>query len=81
MSRVEKYSRHKPKQQPETDLQVNHESYIHTSDEMDIPPRTKKYVSSKQKLTRFYYNLIFIFFIILVVALFIYGYKHTNGGI
>jgi len=75
MSRVEKYSRrHKTKQQ-ETDLQVNHE---HINEE--LPPRIKKHISSKQKLHRFFYNLIFIFFIILVVALFIYGYNNTNAG-
>lgn len=75
MSRVEKYSRHKIKTQHETDTQVNHEMNI----EGDLPPRTKTHVSSKQKLTRFYYNLIFVFFLALVVALFIYGYKHTSG--
>lgn len=75
MSRVEKYSRHKSKLQ-ETDIQVNHET-IKTE---ELPPRTKKHISTKQKMSRIYYNLIFIFFIILVAALFMYGYRYTNGG-
>lgn len=43
-----------------------------------LPPRRKKHPSSIYKVTKWYYNLLFLLFVCLVGALFWYGVKFTD---
>lgn len=79
MSRKEKFSRRaRGRKHQETGEPIHNEQQ---SDELKLPPRTKKYPSSKAKLTRIYYNIVFILFVALVIFLLWYGnnyYSATN---
>ncbi|WP_141501025.1 hypothetical protein [Paenibacillus luteus] len=44
----------------------------------DLPPRRKRHPSSNYKVTKWYYNLLFVLFVSLVGGLFWYGVKFTN---
>ncbi|HTG71529.1 MAG TPA: hypothetical protein VL921_19885 [Candidatus Udaeobacter sp.] len=43
-----------------------------------LPPRRKKHPSSISKVTRWYYNLLFLLFVCLVSGLFWYGLKFSD---
>ncbi|MDQ8735488.1 hypothetical protein [Paenibacillus sp. LHD-38] len=43
-----------------------------------LPPRRKKHPSSNYKVTKWYYNLLFVLFVSLVGGLFWYGLKFTD---
>lgn len=53
-------------------------SGLESTDVTALPPRRKKYPSSAQKVTKWYYNLIVVLFLGLVAALFYYGIKYTE---
>ncbi|MUT65513.1 hypothetical protein [Paenibacillus sp. NEAU-GSW1] len=48
--------------------------------EAQLPPRRKKFPSNAQKVTKWYYNVLFILFVVLVAGLFWYGFKYGNYG-
>jgi len=77
MSRKEKFSRTaRNHRQQETDDRI----YLDSEDEeTKLPARSKKHPSSKNKLSRLYYNLLFILFVALVVFLFWYGNKYYSS--
>jgi len=43
-----------------------------------LPPRRKKHPTQMNKVTKFYYNLLFLLFVSLVGGLFWYGLKFTE---
>lgn len=43
----------------------------------ELPPRRKKFPSSAQKVSKWFYNLLFVLFVGLVVFLFWYGKKFS----
>jgi hypothetical protein len=43
-----------------------------------LPPRRKVHPSSVQKITKWYYNLLFLLFVCLVAGLFWYGMRFTD---
>lgn len=43
-----------------------------------LPPRRKKHPSSIYKVTKWYYNLLFLLFVCLVSGLFWYGLKFSD---
>ncbi|MFF2482129.1 hypothetical protein [Paenibacillus sp. NPDC058071] len=43
-----------------------------------LPSRRQKFPSSAHKITKWYYNVLFILFVSLVAGLFWYGVKYTN---
>lgn len=77
MSRKEKFSRSARKSK-------RHMADIQSEMERDqeqpeaLPSRRKKFPSSKHKMTRIYYNLLFLLFVGLVVFLFWYGNEYTS---
>lgn len=80
MSRKEKFSRQaRRKKQHETGEPIHNE---HGEQQSALPPRTKKHPSSKAKLTKLYYNVVFVLFVALVVFLLWYGnnYYSTTGS-
>ncbi|HIW33686.1 MAG TPA: hypothetical protein IAA29_12960 [Candidatus Paenibacillus intestinavium] len=78
MSRKEKFSRTTRKfRQQETDDRI----YLdNDSEETKLPARSKKHPSSKNKLSRIYYNVLFVMFVALVVFLFWYGNKYYSAA-
>lgn len=77
MSRIEKFgssrsSRQQEKAASSSDIGTN------SNEGSTIPPRRIKHPSSNYKLTKWYYNLLFLLFLSLVVGLFWYGNKFTN---
>lgn len=76
MSRKEKFgsssaSRHHDRTAEPSGIETN-------SDEGPLPPRRRKYPSSAQKATKWYYNLIVFLFLFLVIGLFWYGKKFSE---
>lgn len=76
MSRKEKFSRSRKNKHHET------EAYQYLADDADVPTqelpsRRKKHPSSKNKLTKIYYNVLFVLFVSLVAFLFWYGNKYA----
>ncbi|CAM3968677.1 hypothetical protein L1N85_03905 [Paenibacillus alkaliterrae] len=43
-----------------------------------LPPRRQKFPSSNQKVTKWYYNFLFLLFVCLVGGLFWYGLKFSE---
>lgn len=77
MSRKEKFSRTgRDKKQHEADDHIYLDS---DTEQLELPARSKKYPSSKHKLTRLYYNILFLMFVALVIFLFWYGKKYTSS--
>jgi len=76
MSRKEKFSRTSRKAR-----KYKADSYFELEQTKEqpetLPPRQKKFPSSKQKLTKIYYNVLFVLFIILIAFLFWYGKQYT----
>ena len=76
MSRKQKFSRANKNKQLETDIPIHNDV---EEQGKTLPPRTKKYPSSKAKLTKVYYNVVFVLFVALVVFLLWYGNNyHSN---
>ncbi|MCR8660326.1 hypothetical protein [Paenibacillus endoradicis] len=76
MSRKEKFSRAaRSYRQQEADDRI----YLdRENEETELPARSKKHPSSKNKLSRLYYNVLFILFVALVIFLFWYGNKYYS---
>lgn len=79
MSRKQKFSRssavRKQARAAEPEPSVIEDDSI---DVQKLPPRRVKFPSSIHKVTKWYYNLLFILFVGLVVALFWYGNKFSR---
>ncbi len=72
MTRKEKYSRSsRTRSQQKNERQILAEDGMQDVD--NLPPRRKKFPSSKYKVTKWYYNFLFVLFVALVVGLFWYG--------
>lgn len=79
MSRVKKFGSSSGKAYGQDTANEPSGSGIDSKDDAAaLPPRRKKYPSSAQKLTKWYYNLIIVLFLGLVAALFFYGVKYTE---
>lgn len=78
MSRKEKFSR---SARGKVNQHVTEASNIYESETeisvSNLPSRRKTHPSSKVKLTKIYYNILFILFVALVVFLFWYGNKYS----
>lgn len=77
MSRKEKFGSSRSSKQHEktassSDIGTN------SNEGSTLPPRRKKHPSSNYKLTKWYYNLLFLLFVCLVAGLFWYGNKFTD---
>lgn len=70
MSRKQKFSRANRAKHHETGRAIHN---FEDTEENSLPPRSKKYPSSKGKLTRIYYNVVFVLFVALVLFLLWYG--------
>jgi len=74
---MEKFSRQaRSKKHQETGMTIHNELEEH--EEAKLPPRTKKHPSSKEKLTKIYYNVVFILFVGLVLFLLWYGNNYYS---
>jgi len=49
-----------------------------SNQEEALPPRRRKHSTQMNKITKFYYNLLFLLFVSLVGGLFWYGLKFTE---
>ncbi|CAM4502589.1 hypothetical protein FHS16_004503 [Paenibacillus endophyticus] len=77
MSRKEKFGNSRGNRQQ--DKAANSPSIGTDSNEGEaLPPRRKKHPSSNYKVTKWYYNLLFVLFVSLVAGLFWYGTKFTD---
>ncbi|MGO4544246.1 hypothetical protein AB4Z29_05575 [Paenibacillus sp. 2TAB23] len=77
MSRKEKFGNSRGNRQQ--DKAANSLSIGTDSNEGEaLPPRRKKHPSSNYKVTKWYYNLLFVLFVSLVAGLFWYGTKFTD---
>jgi len=76
MSRVEKYGRSKQAGQT-SKAEAKHAAEAGKDKEPKLPPRRKKYPSSAQTVTKWFYNLLIVVFVGLVVFLFWYGIKFS----
>lgn len=76
MSRKEKFSRANKYKQHVTDIPIHNDAEDQGN---TLPPRAKKYPSSKAKLTKIYYNVVFVLFVALVVFLLWYGYNYHSA--
>jgi len=75
---MEKFSRQaKSKRHQETGITIHNE--LEENEQDKLPPRTKKYPSSKAKLTRIYYNVVFFLFVALVLFLLWYGNNYYSA--
>ncbi|MCA0754449.1 hypothetical protein KP806_05260 [Paenibacillus sp. N4] len=77
MSRKEKFGSRGTGRQPEKAAKpssIGGES----TDVGPLPPRSKKFPSSNQTVTKWYYNLLFFLFVCLVGGLFWYGLKFSE---
>jgi len=75
MSRKEKFSRTKKNKQHETGIPIHNHAEEQGS---TLPPRAKKYPSSKAKVAKIYYNVVFVLFVALVVFLLWYGNSYHS---
>ncbi|WP_139230827.1 hypothetical protein [Paenibacillus catalpae] len=76
MSRVEKFGSSRGRRQHEQ-AAVQPGNATDTNAEA-LPPRRKVHPSSVQKVTKWYYNLLFLLFVCLVAGLFWYGLRFTE---
>lgn len=76
MSRVEKFGRSKKREQ-RNKTKKTPAAKAPASNHV-LPPRRDKHPSSNQKVTKWYYNLLFVLFVCLVAALFWYGMKYSE---
>ncbi|MFD2115992.1 hypothetical protein ACFSTH_04500 [Paenibacillus yanchengensis] len=76
MSRKEKFSRANRKKRIKKQFIEAATSAIETTEEM--PARSKKHPSSKQQMTKLFYNTLFVLFVLLVIVLFWYGLEHSE---
>lgn len=76
MSRVEKFGSSRGKRQ-HVQAAVQPGNATDTNAEA-LPPRRKVHPSSVQKVTKWYYNLLFLLFVCLVAGLFYYGLRFTE---
>ena len=74
MSRKEKFSRSARKMHSTLDTVTNDEN----DGSAKLPPRSKRFPSSKHKITKWYYNFLFFLFVCLVVFLFWYGIRYSE---
>ncbi|MFF2090144.1 hypothetical protein [Paenibacillus sp. NPDC058174] len=77
MSRVEKFGRSRRRQQHEKAAAPPRNDTV-TNAEAQLPPRRKKFPSQAPKITKWYYNVLFLLFVSLVAGLFWYGIKYTQ---
>ncbi|GEM_PF-1059979 len=73
MSRLERYGRRRSQTRAQRTLSVEDQS-TKESAAGELPPRNNKHRSTKQQLTKLYYQFLIVFFIGLVAGLLIYGY-------
>lgn len=73
MSRLERYGRRRSQTRVQRALSVEDQS-TKESAAGELPPRNNKHRSTKQQLTKLYYQFLIVFFIGLVVGLLVYGY-------
>jgi len=76
MSRLEKFGRSKQAGQS-LKAKAAQASGAGKDKEPKLPPRRKKYPSSAQTVTKWFYNLLIVIFLGLVVFLFWYGIKFS----
>jgi hypothetical protein len=77
MSRKERFGSRREGLQPAKSKSSYDEAEAR-SDGGALPPRRKKFPSSSQKVTKWYYNLLFFLFLCLVAGLFWYGLKFSD---
>lgn len=77
MSRKEKFGRRGANRQTKKAAQPFSIGGDQT-DEGPLPPRRKKFPSSNQTVTKWYYNFLFLLFVCLVGGLFWYGLKFSE---
>ncbi|WP_036718600.1 hypothetical protein [Paenibacillus harenae] len=76
MSRKERFSRSAAKQNKKAAAPPS--KGTDSLDSETLPPRSKKFPSSIHKVTKWYYNLLFLLFVCLVGGLFWYGLKFSD---
>ncbi len=77
MSRKERFgSRREGLQQAKA--KASDEETTAGSHDGELPPRRKKFPSSSQRVTKWYYNLLFFLFVCLVAGLFWYGVRFSE---
>jgi hypothetical protein len=76
MSRKERFSRTAAKQHKKAAVPPMQGTGAIDSEK--LPPRSKKFPSSIHKVTKWYYNLLFLLFVCLVGGLFWYGLKFSE---
>ncbi|NIK21081.1 hypothetical protein [Paenibacillus lupini] len=77
MSRVEKFGSSRGKGHQEQAAGLAPRNATDTNAEA-LPPRRKKHPSNVQKVTKWYYNALFLLFVCLVAGLFWYGIRFTD---
>lgn len=78
MSRVEKFGKSRKKTQHDGGEITSVRTNASISNHQALPPRSRKHPSASQKLTRLYYNLLFVLFVCLVAGLFWYGINFSE---
>lgn len=76
MSRKEKFSRRSARKMQSKLEKSTPEA--NNNELIKLPPRSKKFPSSKHKLTKWYYNFLFFLFVCLVAFLFWYGNRFSQ---
>ncbi|QAY66189.1 hypothetical protein [Paenibacillus protaetiae] len=78
MSRVEKFGKSRQKHSQHEQAPGQTAASTDSMTDHALPPRSKKHPSSSQKLSKWYYNLLFVLFVCLVAGLFWYGINYTE---
>ncbi|MBD2869623.1 hypothetical protein [Paenibacillus arenilitoris] len=77
MSRKERFGRSSASKRHEK-AAAPHDQGTESQAGESLPPRRLKFPSSAQKVTKWYYNLLFLLFVCLVSGLFWYGLKFSE---
>lgn len=77
MSRKEKFSRSAKKEKVQSKYQDATQE-AEDQELLKLPPRSKRFPSSKYKVAKWYYNFLFFLFVCLVAFLFWYGNRFSG---
>lgn len=77
MSRKLRHGRSTGKRQSEPYVDMTNTASSEDEAPLKLPPRRKKFPSSINKVNKWYYNILFVLFVILVVFLFWYGNTYS----
>lgn len=77
MSRKLRHGRSGGRRQSEQPIDMTNTASSEDEAPLKLPPRRKKFPSSINKVNKWYYNILFVLFLILVVFLFWYGNTYS----